>query len=387
MVQLGNPVLAGLDFQGCLNDVRSGSWGLDGAVDANGVQVTNLTKAVGISYQLCLKACGSGTGDFDWKTFSQQLTAWLLPWLGLISQIPYGTRDGLSDLLAVLLTIGSPTLAAYSLALAILSNRWMVKRFQRSTHPNSYLAAQTLGNLQQVALDFPNVGPHSPYLVNLRDNGSWWSQLSHELEYSVPRWTFASIISVFYMVLADIITWSNLLGEPLSSVRADVTGEIISSLWLCFLPIMIGYLLLSPKTDWDRISRAFDRVDVLMPGRRNFPLSFNIRTAPRDTLDEDETCSAPIFYYARVFPWLGIASKVIDSFNATSQHPKNHDIRDVLPGNQQAVDRFQTYENSSDRFAYDVFSIVFRSALLAILLQWGTTGAAIMADWYTPTKG
>ena len=133
---------------------------------------------------------------------------------------------------AVLLTIGSPTLAAYSLALAVLSNRWMVKRFQRSTHPNSYLAAQTLGNLQQVALDFPNVGPQSRYLANLRDNANWWHQLSHELDYLVPRWTFASIISVFYMVLADIITWSNLLGEPLSSVQADVTGEIISSLWL-----------------------------------------------------------------------------------------------------------------------------------------------------------
>lgn len=377
---LGNPVLAGLDFQGCLNDVRSGSWGLHGAVDANGIQVTNLTDALGISYQLCLKACGTGTGDFDWKSFSQQLTAWLLPWLGLISQIPYGTRDGLSDLLAVLLTIGSPTLAAYSLALAVLSNRWMVKRFQRSTHHNSNLAAQTLCNLQQVALDFPNVGPQSRYLANLRDNDSWWQQLSHELDYSLPRWTLASIISVFYMVLADIITWSNLLGEPLSNVQADVTGEIISSLWLCFLPIMIGYLLLSPKTDWHRISRAFDRVHIQMPELR----SFNIRISPQDTLDEDETCSAPIFYHARVFAWLVVASKVIDSFDATPQYPPNYDIRDALPGNQQAVYRCQI---RADRFAYDVFSIVFRSALLALLLQWGTTGAAIMADWYTPTKG
>ena len=50
-----------------LNDVRSGSWGLYGAVDPNWVQVTNLTEALEISYQLCLKACGTGMGDFDWK--------------------------------------------------------------------------------------------------------------------------------------------------------------------------------------------------------------------------------------------------------------------------------------------------------------------------------
>ena len=36
---------------------------------------------------------------------------------------------------------------------------------------------------------------------------------------------------------------------------------------------------------------------------------------------------------------------------------------------------------------YDIFRIYMISALLAVFLQWGTTGAAIMAIYLTPTRG
>ncbi|KAF8626965.1 hypothetical protein AX14_011398 [Amanita brunnescens Koide BX004] len=103
-----------------------------GTVDMNGNITTDPNQIVGLTYHGCVKYCGSAPVEFNWSTFSQQFTSWLLPWLALISQLPYGTKDTLSNFLAVIMTVGSPTLAAYSLVLAVISNRWMVKRFGRT---------------------------------------------------------------------------------------------------------------------------------------------------------------------------------------------------------------------------------------------------------------
>ena len=197
---------AGPNFTACLQSVvNSGS--LEGTVDTNGNPTTNISLITGLTYDRCVADCGSGPSDFDWPTFSQEFTSWLLPWLALISQLPYGTRDTLSNFLAVILTVGSPTLAAYSLALAVISNRWMIKRFGRSTYHNTRLAAQTLSNLQQVSLDLPPEEHVLPSLIVLKQNGIWWQRLAHGLDYPVPKWTLAAIMSVLYVALADSFTW------------------------------------------------------------------------------------------------------------------------------------------------------------------------------------
>src|ERR1700676_465688 len=107
------PTLA-TDFNKCFNDIRNGVYGTEGGTDINGSPV-NVSKAVGISPALCERACGTGPEAFEWVAFSQKFTSWLLPWLALISQLPFGASDGVDNSLVIPLSVGSPTLAAYSL--------------------------------------------------------------------------------------------------------------------------------------------------------------------------------------------------------------------------------------------------------------------------------
>ncbi|KAF8621770.1 hypothetical protein AX15_007507 [Amanita polypyramis BW_CC] len=424
-------IVAAANFSQCLLDVRSGKWGLDGAVDSNGNSVSDLAYATGLTYRLCVEACGSANEAFDWHTFSQQFSSWLLPWLALISQLPYGAGDTLNNFLSVLLTIGSPTLAAYSLVLAVITNRWMIKRFRRSDHRNTFLAAQILSNLQHAPLHLSDDECVVPSLIVLEENDAWWMKLANGLDYSVPKWTFASVMSVIYVAIADIFTWVDTLGGPLYNVKVNASGQSMSSLWLCFLPIVICNLQISPKTDLGRIRRAFEYANKSFylatetgePEQGCRSLMFDIRTASRDIVDEDELCTVPIFFYARFFSWFRVARKVTDSFDAASQRAANG-IRSPRRRGRvveycRALDEIRSYEGESQvieycgahddksgdhsellvaqhprihgdkcgRTSYDVISIFIRAAALAIFLQWGTTGAAVMAMYYTPTKG
>ncbi|KAF8345409.1 hypothetical protein F5887DRAFT_1192053 [Amanita rubescens] len=294
---------------------------LEGTVDTNGNPTTNTSQITGLTYDRCVADCGHGSVSFDWHTFSQQFTSWLLPWLALISQLPY----------------------AYSLALSVISNRWMVKRFGRSNYLSSRLAAQTLSNLQQVSLDLPDDDHVLPSLIVIQKNQQWWQKLAQGLDYAVPKWTLASIMSVVYVVLADLFTWIDTLSGPLSNVVVNATGGGISSLWLCFLPIVIGNLQLSPKTDPNRICRAFDHANPCLfvamdegpPKQARGSLLINIRTEPRDAIEEDELSSAPVYFYARAFTWIRLARKVADGFDAASQHASDHRTSGVPPSKRE----------------------------------------------------
>ena len=43
-----------------------------------------------ITYNQCVETCGGGAGEFKWMMFSQGFGAWLLPWVALIFQLPFG---------------------------------------------------------------------------------------------------------------------------------------------------------------------------------------------------------------------------------------------------------------------------------------------------------
>ena len=237
---------AGPNFPACLQNILdSGSF--EGVVDTHGNPTTNISLIRGLTYDRCMADCGGGPVGFDLYTFSQQFTSWLLPWLALISQLPYGTRDVLSNFVAVILTVGSPTLAAYSLTLAIISNRWMIKQFGRSTYNNTYLASKVLRNLQQVSLELPREEYMLPSLIVLPKNGNWWQTLDRELDNPAQKWTLASIMSILSVALAGIFMWIAILAGNVSNI--GFTGETIASPWLCFLPILIGNLQLSPQSD------------------------------------------------------------------------------------------------------------------------------------------
>jgi hypothetical protein len=86
-------VNASVNFTGCLIDFQSGIYGTEGGVDYQGHPV-NYLNASGITYDMCLRICGPSQEPFNWSGFSQQFSSWLLPWVALVSQLPFygGTR-------------------------------------------------------------------------------------------------------------------------------------------------------------------------------------------------------------------------------------------------------------------------------------------------------
>jgi hypothetical protein len=78
----------------------------------------------------------------------------------------------------VLLTVGSPTLAAYSLALTVLNGHWITRRFSGVRYPNVKNAVKILSNLQQSPLEVNTEGSLLASLVVLHQNDDFWEELA-----------------------------------------------------------------------------------------------------------------------------------------------------------------------------------------------------------------
>ncbi|KAF9062644.1 hypothetical protein BDP27DRAFT_1427702 [Rhodocollybia butyracea] len=89
----------------------------------------------GISTRACQQSCGSGAltqvaKSVDFTSSAITMTTWLLPWLALIAQLPF-EANGSMNLLSACLSIGSPALAAYSIALTAFNRRYISIAFRQ----------------------------------------------------------------------------------------------------------------------------------------------------------------------------------------------------------------------------------------------------------------
>lgn len=108
-------------------------------------------------------------------------------YLALISQLPFGARNRPDNLVAMLLAVGSPTLAAYSLALTVLNRYWIAQRFSDVKYPNAKNAVQILGSLQQAPLQLNAQDSLLASLVVLDFNDGFWEDLVERLDF-VHTW-------------------------------------------------------------------------------------------------------------------------------------------------------------------------------------------------------
>jgi len=217
--------------------------------------------AVGITYSLCIKACGSDQEPFNWTIFSQQFSAWLLPWLALVSQLPFGANDKLDNLESMLLTVGSPTLAAYSLALTVLNGRWIAQRFAEYRYPNVRNAIHILSSLQQSPLKVETKDGLLASLIVLPQNDEWWSELIVWINYT-HTWSISAVNNIAWVVVAYIFTLiDSFIGGVTNFINSN--GQAVGSLWLWLLPIVIGWLQISPKCDSKRLSSAIERANKI----------------------------------------------------------------------------------------------------------------------------
>ena len=91
-------VAAATNFTQCLEDFKANS-NATGGVNSHGGDVS-AADAVGLKYETCTQLCGATAESFSWRQFAQLFSSWLLPWLALISQLPFGSGNHVDNFLS-----------------------------------------------------------------------------------------------------------------------------------------------------------------------------------------------------------------------------------------------------------------------------------------------
>ncbi|KAF9232714.1 hypothetical protein BU15DRAFT_54712, partial [Melanogaster broomeanus] len=378
--------------------------------DGSNVPVANITNATAITINACYDVCGRGQEPFDWSLFSQEFAAWLLPYLALISQLPFGARSMVDNFMSALLTVGSPTLAGYSLILNLLDARWLNDRFRRTHYPTLSLrntVVRVLSSLQQVPLRIhPGDAASFESLVVLPENDRWWSTFYESLHHT-HTWSIASAMSITWVVVAYLLTVADSLSNVADHINAS--GQGTGSVWLWLLPIVVGWLVLAPTCDYARINHAYNRanefITIADTPRNSIKPCPGLEVDPMgdDISSPDEARTPPLFYYSRALSWsrtVYIISLFYDAawWQAQDNRPVNTDFQwktvengDVHDDNRrgsrvQVVGYCQPRQNLDKiRWAPGVFSRMILASLVTLAMQWGTTGAAVLTVWFTPT--
>jgi hypothetical protein len=400
------PALA-VNFTECFDTIRSGAYGQSGGVNAFGQPVSNISNAVGITYTLCKSACETGPEPMEWSRFSPQFSAWLLPWVALVSQLPFGAGDRFENLTSAFLAVGSPTMAAYSLILTVLNARWVAQRLSDISYPNVDHAFNILNSLQQAPLKIIHEEGLLQSLVVLPENDAWWRELALWLDYT-NTWSIAAATSILWVLLAYLFT----VIDTFTSLPPKTTGpfgssdgQAVGTVWFWLLPVVVGWLQMSPKCERQRLNDALMRANAIAyvatdSGPKlidSDKRAFTMRELSEDTTHGDEKFTAPIFNYARFLPWTQNVEEVAAAFRNAAHQARDHNRVDDLDkwtdgadalqihpdnrrGDVQQVIAYCTPSGHEQRshFGPDVWSRLFLASFFALLLQWGTAGAAII---------
>ncbi|KAJ7596397.1 hypothetical protein C8J56DRAFT_1158509 [Mycena floridula] len=361
LIWLVQPTMARLNISQCIaTAVASPEIYRDGWTNAKGDSVTDPSLVAGVSFEVCKKAC-EGPPSPSWIIFSQQFAAWLLPWLALISQLPFGAATRRENLMSMFLTIGSPALALYSLVFTVLNGQYVSQRFKPFNFPNAYDAARILACLQQAPLRVSRVYGLLESLVALESNNIWFKKFRKVIDYD-QTWGLPAITSIGWVVVAYILTVADsFISIPeymASEGDLNENGKAIGSLWLWLLPIVVGWLQLGPKFDFVKIRESFatanvyakvaDRGDTEFdhPGllgdafylvEKPYYNGQEIEHEDPDWTDDrifdehifgDQGNTSPVCNYSRILPWLESVEVVAKAFdfarlNAKRQIPVN----------------------------------------------------------------
>jgi len=228
--------IAALNQDQCLKDLRSGhlrsltsdnrSLGLD-----NSGHTVPDANATAISYFDCVEFCPDGQGQepFSWSMFTQQFAAWMLPWIALLSQLPFGAESKLDDFMSVILTLGSPVLAGYSIVLTALNESYVASRLSDISHPNIAHAISVLSGLQQAPLQ---IVAAEGLLASLPNNNEWW-EIAHSLNGHEHTWSITAFSGIAWVIVAYVLTIVDAFADISPSrtfIFAD--GLQVSFLWV-----------------------------------------------------------------------------------------------------------------------------------------------------------
>lgn len=413
--------------------------------------------------------------DFQFQTFAGAFVNYLLPWLGLIAQLPTETENKYDGFISLCMAVGSPALTTYSLMLTIRNRAWVREEFdvlrrhigdvQRKypTFGQRLDAIQyILEEAQQVPLRVSQERGWFSSLIVAARNGPWWENLERKLKdtrrgrtlslvsqmgVAILAWLF-TIVAAFVSSLGDV---STALQIAAGSVWVWMVSELSQSscnmLTTLQIPVILGwirvgtqqlpksidnaletenaFLALGPpnvpnSTEESMYTESKNQRGLVVADKRNSGLTPQTRRTPQLPREEhqrishffnirgDEKRRGPAFNYARTFTYCHLLRTITQALQTTmdnicdgktcsGEHEfQEQGYRTGLLGNGACTEAYCGLDRPDrEIYAYpewneipsEIWIGIGFSAVLALVLQWGTTGAALMIAYLTPTKG
>ncbi|KAJ7488090.1 hypothetical protein FB451DRAFT_1226406 [Mycena latifolia] len=410
---MSSPVVA--DCLAKLNALRAAGGDIAGGMDNHGNPV-NIVNATAMSYALCIQTCGHGPSFRAWSIFSQRLSTWLLPFLALVCQLPFGANNRLDNIMSMLLNVGSPTLGAYSVVLTLLNTYWIRRRFSHISYPNAPNAVRILNGLQQAALKISTENGLLASLIVLPENNLWWSDLIVWLDMNYAHtWSFANVASIGWVVVAFALTVIDVFAAVPSNPTPPLNSEglAVGFAWLWLLPIVTTWLQIGPRSDRSSLHRAVVHANEVayMATETGAPVPAALLSNQRaisiarrhNRIGADEHRTAPVYNYARIFSWTAAVEAVYSAFDeanlrAESRTPVtpnfvwvNDPEGKIKDENRRgSLEHVAGYIERVDERRWIPGSLIFRilvSSAFALLLTWGTISGAMLLQLFTPTIG
>ena len=376
----------------------------------------------------------------------------------------------------MLLAIGSPALAAYSLAVTHLNSRWILhesRYLNFPNNPNKGYIPLALSALQHIPVKIDASGSLLPSLIALHQNDRYWKDLgkaakrTRQLSIPVAMNIIWALVAFLLTIVDSFVDFDHFITVP------GDAGYSIAIVWTYLLPLVIGWLHVGcqPNADYLRsaLNNAHETAYVAEPTGPFQALATQVprlsapaidpSTSHVDYVNADEKKTVPIFNYSRVFIWSQNAEHILRLYkNAASNAVQKIPVRiggtwmnnlNDRTGNEAEVMQYcmgdhmgdhipnlvynssqipthlpsypafpllpepstetplitRTNENPStfahkyDKearstevpekpvFATEVFLRVVFATILALVLQWGTTGASLLIHLNTQPKG
>ena len=138
----------------------------------------------------------------------------------------------------VVLSVGSPALTAYSLALTSLNAQSVYQRVQRINHRGKNGVARALISLQQTPLELTRNGR---LLAFIWTSDSWRQEIVDRLNRR-NAWSVATGSSVAWVVIAFLFTLVDSFVSLNNSNDSGSQGHAVGTLWLWLLCLVAGVL-------------------------------------------------------------------------------------------------------------------------------------------------
>jgi len=240
-----------------------------------------------------------------------------------------------------------------------------------------------------------------------------------------------------WVIIAFVLA---IIDSLINAENLHSNGKGIGSLWLWLIPIVVGWLWI-PFSSYEKLRTVIDKANDLailaasdglpqpeigVMGSPNTRGSRNSRpqsraydvsraqavrmSERREIFTRDVGRTSPVFNYARTWEWWCIVEMVAQAFEHADRKAESHtpvDLRRewVQPGDRHTtvhrdnrigtIGQVQEYcgfttkgeEEHGQPLPPGAWGKIFVASVFALVLQWGTTGSAIMIAVFTPTTG